>query len=124
MARKLLIVDDKREIRQLIKATLGFEGWEVVEAETGDEAVATALIHRPDLVIMDMIMPGEIDGLEATRQIMSDPATAKCKVIMLSGSDIELRDAALDAGVAEFIQKPFSPLDLINKIEAIFGGEG
>jgi CheY-like chemotaxis protein len=124
MEKKLLIVDDKREIRQLVKATLEFEGWEIIEAETGDEAVATALIHKPDLVIMDMIMPGEINGLEATKQIKSDPATAECKVIMLSGSDIELREAALEAGVVEFIHKPFSPLDLVNKIEAIFGGEG
>ncbi|MDR2578483.1 MAG: response regulator [Chitinispirillales bacterium] len=124
MEKKLLIVDDKREIRQLVKATLEFEGWEIVEAETGDEAVATALIHKPDLVIMDMVMPGKINGLEATKRIMSDPATTGCKVIMLSGSDLELRDAALEAGVVEFIQKPFSPLDLIHKIEAIFGDEG
>jgi len=121
--KRLLIVDDKREIRQLVRATLEFDGWEVFEAETGDAAVAAAAQHKPDLVVMDMMMPGTIDGMEATRLIKSAPETSACKVIMLSGSEIELREAALKAGVAEFIQKPFSPLDLIEKIEALFGNK-
>jgi len=120
-AKKLLIVDDKREIRQLVRATLEFDGWEVFEADTGDGAVAAAAAHKPDLVVMDMMMPGTIDGMEATRRIKSAPETAGSKVIMLSGSEIELRETALQAGVAEFIQKPFSPLDLMDKIEALFG---
>jgi len=121
MGKKLLIVDDKREIRQLVRATLEFEEWDVIEAENGDDAVTAALEHHPDLVIMDMVMPGTIDGMEATRQIKANPTTAGSKVVMLSGSDIELRAKALEAGVEEFIQKPFSPLDLIEKIEALFG---
>jgi len=122
MNRKLLVVDDKREIRQLVKATLEFDGWVVVEAETGDDAVVAALLHKPDLIIMDMVMPGTMNGLEATQSIMSNPETSGSKVIMLSGQDVELRAAALEAGVIEFIQKPFSPLDLIEKIETLFGG--
>jgi len=121
--KKLLIVDDKREIRQLVRATLEFDGWEVFEAETGDEAVESAKRHKPDLVVMDMMMPGTIDGMEATRRIKSAPETADCKVIMLSGSDLELRETALEAGVAEFIQKPFSPLDLMDKIGELFGNK-
>ncbi|MDR2692856.1 MAG: response regulator [Chitinispirillales bacterium] len=120
VTKKLLIVDDKREIRQLVRATLE-DGWEVAEAETGDAAVEAAARHKPDLVVMDMMMPGTIDGMEATRRIKSAPETADCKVIMLSGSDIELREAALEAGVVEFIQKPFSPLDLMDKIGTLFG---
>jgi CheY-like chemotaxis protein len=123
MGKKVLIVDDKREIRHLVRSTLEFEEWEVFEAESGDEGVAVALEHKPDLVIMDMVMPGSMDGLEATKRIKSDPAMSECEVIMLSGSDMELRDAALEAGVVEFIQKPFSPLDLIDKIETLFGGK-
>jgi CheY-like chemotaxis protein len=119
--KRLLIVDDKREIRQLVRATLEYDGWEVFEAETGDAAVTVAAVRKPDLVIMDMMMPGTIDGMEATRRIKSAPETAGCKVIMLSGSEIELREAALAAGVVEFIQKPFSPLDLMDKIGALFG---
>jgi CheY-like chemotaxis protein len=95
----------------------------VSEAETGDAAVEVAARHKPDLVVMDMMMPGTIDGMEATRRIKSAPETADCKVIMLSGSDIELRETALEAGVAEFIQKPFSPLDLMEKIETLFGNK-
>jgi len=121
--KKLLIVDDKREIRQLVRATLEFDGWEVFEAETGDEAVEAAALRKPDLVVMDMMMPGTIDGMEATRRIKSATETAGCKVIMLSGSDLELRETALEAGVAEFIQKPFSPLDLMDKIGELFGNK-
>jgi CheY-like chemotaxis protein len=121
--KRLLIVDDKREIRQLVRATLEFDGWEVFEAETGDGAVSAAAQHKPDLVIMDMMMPGTIDGMEATRRIKAAPETADCKVVMLSGSDIELRETALAAGVAEFIQKPFSPLDLMDKIGELFGNK-
>lgn len=121
MSKKLLIVDDKREIRQLVKSTLDFDEWEIVEAATGDCAVETALRHKPDLIIMDMHMPGGIDGLEATKRILADPETAGCKVIMLSGSNTDLRGDAQEAGVIEFIQKPFSPLDLIGKIDALFG---
>jgi CheY-like chemotaxis protein len=72
---------------------------------------------------MDMAMPGTIDGMEATRRIKSTPETAGCTVIMLSGSEIELRETALEAGAVDFIQKPFSPLDLIEKIEALFGNK-
>ena len=121
MGKKLLIVDDKREIRHLVKATLEFEEWEVIEAETGDNAVKAASLHKPDLVIMDMIMPGEINGIEATKQIKANPATSDCVVIMLTGSERDLRGLALEAGVVEFIHKPFSPLDLIETIEGLFG---
>jgi CheY-like chemotaxis protein len=121
MCRKLLVVDDKREIRHLIRSTLEYEGWDVIEADRGDRGVEAARLHKPELVIMDLNMPGALNGIEATRLIKADPETAGSKVIMLSGEDIEIRGAALEAGVAEFIQKPFSPLDLINMIEVMFG---
>jgi CheY-like chemotaxis protein len=121
MGRKLLVVDDKREIRHLIRSTLEYEGWDVIEADCGDKGVEAARLNKPELIIMDLIMPGALNGIEATRRIKADPNTAESKVIMLSGEDIEIRGAALEAGVTEFIQKPFSPLDLINMIEAMFG---
>jgi len=121
MGKKLLVVDDKREIRHLIRSTLEYEGWDVIEADSGDKGVEAARLHKPELIIMDLIMPGALNGIEATRHIKADPNTAESKVIMLSGEDIEIRDAALEAGVSEFIQKPFSPLDLIDMIEAMFG---
>jgi CheY-like chemotaxis protein len=123
MGKKLLVVDDQREIRNLVKSTLEFEEWEVIEADTGDRGVEAVSRHKPDLVIMDMMMPGGINGIEATKAIKSNPATSGSKVIMLSGSEEELRPAALEAGANEFIQKPFSPLDLLDKVEALFGGE-
>jgi CheY-like chemotaxis protein len=121
MGRKLLVVDDKREIRLLIRSTLEYEGWDVIEADSGEKGVEAARLNKPELIIMDLIMPGALNGIEATRRIKADPDTAGSKVIMLSGEDIEIRGSALEAGVTEFIQKPFSPLDLINMIEAMFG---
>jgi len=121
MGKKLLVVDDKREIRHLIRSTLEYEGWDVIEADNGERGVAAARQYTPELIIMDLIMPGALNGIEATRQIKADPNTAGCKVIMLSGEDMDIRESALEAGVAEFIQKPFSPLDLIDTIEAMFG---
>jgi CheY-like chemotaxis protein len=123
MGKKLLIVDDKREIRLVVKSTLEFEfeDCEVIEAETGDEAVEAAFKHHPDLVIMDMIMPGKINGIEATKRIKANPETSDCKIIMLSGSELGLRPQAMESGISEFIQKPFSPLDLIEKVDSLFG---
>jgi CheY-like chemotaxis protein len=123
MGKKLLVVDDKKEIRNLVRTTLEFEDWEVLEADTGDRGVEAVSRHKPNLVIMDMMMPGGIDGMQATRVIKSNPETSACKIIMLSGSEEELRPAALEAGVDEFIQKPFSPLDLLDKVETLFDGK-
>lgn len=121
MDKTILIVDDAKEIRQLVKATLEFEGCTVVEVDNGSQAVEAALEFMPDLIIMDMAMPGEMNGIEATRAIKKNKNTSGCKVIMLTGSEGELRKEAIEAGASEFFNKPFSPLNLINKVEELLG---
>ena len=119
--KKVLIVDDCKEIRQLVATTLGIGEFTVYEASNGLKAVEMAKTWLPDLIIMDVTMPGLIDGIEATRQIKNTPATAGCPVIILTGSRIDPQKDVLAAGVSDVLIKPFSPLDLIAKVESILG---
>ena len=85
--KKILIVDDQREVRELVEVTLRVEEYEIIQAQNGREAVDMVRTERPDLVIMDVMMPGDIDGLEATRILKSDPETSDT-IISVEGHDI------------------------------------
>lgn len=119
--KKILIVDDCNEIRKLVKTTLDTGTCRVYEAASGAKAIEAAAKHIPDLIIMDVIMPGPIDGIEATRVIKSAPTTCKCHIIILTGSDHHRQDEVMRAGADDVFTKPFSPLDLIAKVEKILG---
>ena len=121
--KKILIVDDQMEVRELVEVTLRVGDYQVIQATSGMAAVATAAQEIPDLIIMDVMMPGEIDGLEATRRIKANPATRGCTVIMLTakGQQADI-DRGMQAGAQDYFAKPFSPLDLIGKVESILGG--
>jgi CheY-like chemotaxis protein len=122
--KKVLVVDDSREIRHLVLATLGTESCTFSEAADARSAIDLAVRERPDLVIMDVNMPGEVDGIEATRIIKNTDETRNCAVIMLSGIGGSSRvEQALEAGAADYVMKPFGPLRLINKVEGILGLE-
>ena len=122
--KTILIVDDQFEVRELVEVTLMVEDYRILKAQSGEEAVEIARKECPDLIIMDVMMPGGMDGLEATRIIKSDPATKDCKVIMLTAkgqkSDIE---RGFEVGATEYFIKPFSPLDLIKKVEEVIVGD-
>jgi CheY-like chemotaxis protein len=117
--KKILMVEDQADIRKLIRMALEFEGWEVEEAFDGPEGVAKAQAWRPDLVVMDIMMPGEYDGMEACRRIKADPTLQHTKVVVVSakGQMVDV-EAAKGAGADEYMFKPFSPLQLIDVIEA------
>jgi CheY-like chemotaxis protein len=118
--KKILIVDDNTEIRELMKATLGSDDYCVLEASTGKEACTVAKNEHPDIVIMDVVMPGDMDGFEATRLIKSDPDTSQCHVIILTGMRKKIRREGNEpCGVDSYFAKPFSPLSLIEKVEQI-----
>ena len=119
--KKVLIVDDFKEIRQLVKTTLDRDELMVYEASNGLKAVEMAKKHLPDLIIMDIVMPGIIDGIEATRQIKTAPDTRNCQVIILTGSKTDRRKESKVVGAYDIVTKPFSPLDLIAKVEQILG---
>jgi len=116
--KTILIVDDSKEIRELVKATLGEDNYSVVEANTGKMAIEMTGTLRPDLIIMDIIMPGSINGFEAIREIRKNPALKTCPVIILTGTG-QRAPAGETAGIGdiEYFSKPFSPLDLIEKVE-------
>ncbi|MBI9086088.1 MAG: response regulator [Desulfobacterales bacterium] len=120
--RKILIVDDQVEVRELVEVTLRVEDYEIFQAKSGEEAVEIARAEKPELIIMDIMMPGGMDGLEATRIIKNDPETKDCIIIMLTAKGQQAdKEAGLKAGAIEYFAKPFSPLDLIKKVEEVLG---
>jgi len=120
--KRILIVDDEPEIRSIVTKTLEMGLNTVFQAETGSQAIEIARTEKPDLIIMDIEMPGSIDGLDATRILKNDPETQKCAIIVLTGKAQEGdREKALSAGAESYFEKPFSPLELLNKVEEIIG---
>lgn len=116
--KKILIVDDQVEVRELVEVTLSMHGYHIFHAEDGSKALEIVQAEKPDLTIMDVMMPNGLSGLEATRRIKDDDETKHCKVIMLTargqGPDIE---EGFAAGADDYFVKPFSPLQLIRKVE-------
>jgi len=116
--KTILIVDDQAEVRELVEVTLRAEDYRIIQAGNGKEAVETACRERPDLIILDVMMPGEFDGLEASRRIRKDPSTADCQIVMLTAKGQQVdRQAGFNAGADDYFVKPFSPLELIQKVE-------
>jgi two-component system cell cycle response regulator DivK len=115
--RRILIVDDNDDNRRILRDLLTHAGMEVIEALSGEDAVARAMTERPDLVLMDIQLP-DIDGYEATRRIKAEPALSQLPVIAvtsyaLSGDEAKARAAGCDGYVA----KPFSPRALLATVK-------
>jgi len=120
--KKILIVDDQMEVRRLVEMTLSVEDYQVLQAESGEKAIEIVKTEKPDLIIMDIMMPGGIDGLETTRILKNDPETKDSPIIMLTAKGQKAdREKGLEAGASDYFSKPFSPLDLIKKVEEILG---
>jgi len=120
MQKKILVVDDEEAIRDLVEVTLLRSDHVVIKAESADKAVEIARIHKPDLILMDIMMPGNIDGLEATRILKSDPETRHCAVVLLTAKgQVTDRQEGFTAGADDYFVKPFSPLELLRKIDQI-----
>lgn len=113
---KVLVVDDQPEIRRLLSTALCRQH-EVIEAGDGTSALALVRAHAPDVVLLDVMMPGGVDGMQVLRQIKADPATRAIRVAMLSArGQIADREAAREAGADTYFTKPFSPLAVLNWI--------
>ncbi|MGC2076516.1 MAG: response regulator [Xanthobacteraceae bacterium] len=116
MSKRILVVEDQKDNRQIIRDMLAATEYEVMEAETGEEALAAIAKQRPDLILMDIQLP-MMDGCEATRRIKADPALRSIPIIAvtsyaLSGEEKKARAAGCD----EYVPKPFSPRQLLAKI--------
>ena len=116
MSKLILVVEDQEDNRRIMRDLLSSAGYEIIEAVTGEEGVAAAETHRPDLILMDIQLPG-LDGYEATRQIKANPELEHIPIIVvtsyaLSGDDVK----AFEAGCTAYVSKPFSPRELLAKI--------
>ncbi len=116
MSRRILVVEDQEDNRRILRDLLASAGYEMTEAVTGEEGVALAETSRPDLILMDIQLPG-LDGYEATRRIKANPALRPIPIIAvtsyaLSGDDRKAYDAGCDA----YVTKPYSPRQLLAKI--------
>lgn len=121
MTRKALIVDDQSDIRKLIHMTLEFEDFELHEADNGAEGWRVAQGLRPSLVLLDVMMPGELDGYQVCRKIKDDTVLGKdTKVVLLTarGQQTDL-DQGRKAGCDAYLTKPFSPLELLETIDRL-----
>lgn len=119
---KILITDDDPVIIELLQVNLEFEGYDVITAADGLEAVEKAGRELPDLVILDIMMP-RMDGWAARAELLNDPRTAQIPVIFLSAraQQADLRKG-YESGVAAYITKPFEPVELLDLIEQILRG--
>jgi two-component system cell cycle response regulator DivK len=116
MSQRILVIEDQEDNRRILRDLLTSAGYEMIEAVTGEEGVRLAEMHRPDLILMDIQLPG-LDGYEATRRIKANPALRQIPIIAvtsyaLSGDDVK----AFEAGCEAYVTKPFSPRQLLAKI--------
>lgn len=119
MPQRILCVDDDPMMRQLVAITLGATGYEIHTAADGGEALAAARSLRPDLVVLDVVMP-DIDGYEVCRRLRAMPELTHVPVIMLtSADDVETRIRSFDAGADNFVRKPFDPDELQARARAL-----
>lgn len=119
--KRILIVDDESHIRRLLATRLEAEGFEVREAGDGEEGLTVISDYAPDLVLLDLMMPGA-SGLEVLSRIRSGDDDTSVPVIILTakGQDTD-REAAFAGGATDFVTKPFSPMKLLTRIREILG---
>ncbi len=118
-ATKILVVDDEQDILELIRHTLNKEGYEVHVAANGQQAVEKALKIKPDLILMDVMMP-VMDGMEACRQLKENPETSDLAIIFLTARSEEFAElAGFEAGADDYIAKPIRGRVLLSRIRAI-----
>ena len=119
--KRVLIVDDQADIRRLIRMTLEFEPYACDEAADGETGLQLAVALRPDLILLDVMMPGPLDGLEVCRRVRSDPDLHATKVVLLTArGQVHDRVAGRRAGAHDYLVKPFSPLQLVEALERLW----
>jgi two-component system, OmpR family, alkaline phosphatase synthesis response regulator PhoP len=119
MRTKILIVDDEADIRELVHLNLAREGYEILDCESGEQALSQARAKSPDLIVLDLMLPG-IDGLEVCRRLKADPKTACIPVVMLTakGEDSDVI-TGLEVGADDYVTKPFSGKVLVARVRRL-----
>jgi DNA-binding response OmpR family regulator len=117
-AKTVLVVDDERDILDLVRFRLEHDGYRVLTASDGQMGLTLAQAERPDLCILDVMMP-KLSGLEVLAQLRADPSTANTRVILLTarGQDADV-DRGFELGANDYVTKPFSPKELRRRVHA------
>jgi CheY-like chemotaxis protein len=114
---RILIIEDQADIRRLIRWTLEFEDYEIHEANNGPTGLEQARALKPDLILLDVMMPGGLDGFQVCEQLKGDPEMESIPVVILTArSQQRDRQAGDRAGADAFLAKPFSPLQLVETV--------
>ena len=123
MTTRALIVEDQPDIRKLIMMTLEWSDYELLEADNGADGWRLAQAARPAIVLLDVMMPGELDGYQVCRRIKDDPLLARTtKVVLLTARGQQADRAEGErSGCDAYLTKPFSPLELLDTIDALLG---
>lgn len=115
----ILVIDDEKDLQELVRYNLEKEGFDVIVARDGTAGLDIALRHRPDLVVLDLMMPG-MDGLEVCRRLRSDERGRRVPLLMLTAKATEAdRVVGLELGADDYVTKPFSPRELVARVKAI-----
>lgn len=120
IVKKILIADDEPDILEIIQYNLQREGYNVITAKNGDEAIEQAKKHQPDLIILDIMMPGK-NGIDVCNILRLQPAFKETLIIFLSAlSDEGTEIRGLETGADDYLTKPISPKVLVSKVNALF----
>lgn len=121
---KVLIADDEKALRLLIAGTLEIGGYDILEADNGIRALELVKLERPDLIILDVMMPG-MTGYEVCKWIKTNPDIADTKVLILTAKGQQSdKEAAWEALADFYLSKPFSPMELLSMVEKILSRKG
>ena len=122
MAKKIMVVDDEPSLLELVPAILKKEGYDIMTASSGQECLDKLKIAKPDLILMDMMMPG-MSGREATERIRANPKTKDIKVVFLTVARFSEvgKETLSSMKVADYITKPFDNRDLVARVKKILG---
>ncbi len=118
--KRILLIEDQSDIRDLIRMTLEMKSFIVQEAADGTQGLQMARSNPPDAILLDLMMPGALNGLMVCQQLKADARLRGCRVVVLTGrTEPGVREAALQAGADEFLVKPFSPRQLLQVIQRL-----
>jgi CheY-like chemotaxis protein len=117
---RILVVEDQDSIRRMIEALVQARGYDVTAVASGTKAIDVAMTQPPDLVLLDLMLPGQYDGFEVCRRLRGDPSTSKVPVVVISALDDDhSRARATQAGATAYYTKPFSPIALLKEIDRL-----
>jgi CheY-like chemotaxis protein len=122
VSARILIVEDHPTMREAMRLVLEGEGFDIDEASDGAQALSAVSGDRPDLVLLDMSIPG-VSGPDVLAAVKNDPATSEVRVIVVTATGEEGRAAAMASGADHYFTKPFSPIALLQAVEEVLGPE-